>query len=451
MKKNKSPWIHQLTRNTFFPKLDSDLNTEVTIVGAGIAGISTAFFILTETNKKVILVEANKVARGATGHNAGQIVSYFERSFADIVDEFGLKKAGDAQRVIENSWELLEHMYTEAGLDIPFSRFTGHAGFSSFDQVITHLKDNKARNDAGLPLEMFLISETADFIFNIPKEYESLYKIVSHDHVMEILETKNKNFIASLSYQKGCMNSALFCEEVLMYLIKKYKDRLSIYEDTLLKKIVLKNNTAILDCDTNTIKTKKVILCTNGFENFSIFNEAGLDIDTKFHETIKGTIGYMSGYLEKMNKPPIAISYFTNKDASSEDPYFYLTRRQYEYEGNKEYNLISVGGPELSLEDKYAYSKELLYPETEEKKIDDFVRSTYETDPNKTIKYEFSWHGLMGYTTNGIRLIGFETKNTVLMYNIGCNGIGILPSIFGGKRITNLLNGDTKDMIFDPK
>jgi glycine/D-amino acid oxidase-like deaminating enzyme len=29
------------------------------------------------------------------------------------------------------------------------------------------------------------------------------------------------------------------------------------------------------------------------------------------------------------------------------------------------------------------------------------------------------------------------------MYNLGCNGVGILPSIYGAKRIAQLLAGET--------
>ncbi len=451
MSQNHSPWIHQLTRTEFFPTLSSDISTDVTVVGSGIAGVATAFFLLRETDKKIVLIEANKIARGATGHNAGQVVSYFERSFADIVSEFGIEKSGDAQKAIEETWTLLDLMYTEAGLDIPFSRFVGHAGFSSYDQVLSHLEDSQARKEAGLLVETFRISESADFVNSIPEVYKDFYTLVPNELVLSLLETEDTAFCAVLSYQKGCINSALFCEEVVGYLQATYKDRLSIYEHTPIQKVVLKHERALLEAGLHTVTTDTVVLCTNGFENLLIINESGLDIDTKFHESVHGTIGYMSGYMEPLSKPPIAISYFTDPDLSLRDPYFYLTRRQYEYEGNKEYNLISVGGPELSVEDKYAYSHELLYPEEMGEKIDQFVRKTYEADPDKSITYKFTWHGLMGYTPNGIRRIGFEPKNKVLMYNIGCNGVGILPSIFGGKRITSLLNGATSTMIFDPQ
>jgi glycine/D-amino acid oxidase-like deaminating enzyme/heat shock protein HslJ len=440
MKKNNSPWLYQLKKERISKQIDSDIETDVAIVGAGIAGISTAFFVLKYTSNRVVMLERYKLAHGATGHNAGQVVSYFERGFASLVDEFGLDLAGQGQKSVEDAWELLEEMYSDAKLDIPFSKFLGHAGLSSREQVLLHLKNNLLRKKAGLDTEQILVAEDSSFVAQIPKEYSGLYKTAPQAEVLALIETKQKSFIAVVSFKKGCVNSALFCEEVLMFLQKKYSDRFIIYEHTPIEKIVLHRNETILDAVLATVTAKKVILCTNGFQDLTIFNETGLDIDAKFHHLVRGTIGYMSGYLEKDNKPPIAISYLTDPDPSTDDPYFYLTRRKYEYEKNSDMNLISIGGPEVAIDDSRLYSRTNDFPEEMVDSIDSFIKKTYSVDPNKKIDYVFTWHGLMGYTKNGIRLIGPEPKNPLLMYNLGCNGIGILPSIYGGKRIAEYLS-----------
>lgn len=448
MKENKSPWLTQLRKDRVYIKLEDDIQTDVAIMGAGIAGISTAFFLLKYTDKNVVILEKNKLAHGATGHNAGQVVSYFERGFASLVDSFGLELASQGQKDIESAWNLLDEMYTDARMDINFSRFLGHAGLSSLEQVLLHLKNNSLRKKGGLDTERILISSDATFLSLIPFEYKDLYTLAPHKEILALLETEEKSFVAVLSYQKGCVNSALFCEEVLLYLIEKYTDRFKLYENTLINKIVLRSESAILDAETNTIECKNIILCTNGFEGFNILNEDGLDIDTKFHHLIKGTVGYMSGYLEPMDKNPIAISYFTHPNATTSDPYFYLTRRNYEMDKN--YNLISIGGPEMDIEDGTYYSRKKEFPKEMIDTIDKFVKSVYDTKPNKEIDYVYTWHGLMGYTKNGIRLIGPEPKNKTLLYNLGCNGVGILPSVYGGKRISEIfLKEKVEKSIFD--
>lgn len=457
MKNNRSPWIHQLDHGRKMEDLREDIETDVVIVGAGIAGVTTAYFILKNTDQSVVVAEKGKLAHGATGHNAGQIASYFERPFYELADEFGLKLASDAQRSIETAWELLDSIYTDAGLDIPLARFMGQAGFSTYEQVIRHLRDNVCRRKAGLRTEGFKIADTAHFVGNIPKEFESLYEVVPHQEVLDLLQTENKDYVASLSFQKGCLNSALFCQELIQFLTKAYPKRFRLYEHTPIAKVALHESSAILDADRHTIKAKKVVLCTNGFEGLRIINDGGLAIDTKFHHLVRGKVGYMSAYLEAMNKPPMAISYFTPENANSsdpfaEDPYFYLTRRPYDYEGHEHSNLISVGGPEFSLDDRMKYDADLDYPDEEKAKIHAFVKSTYDHDPNKKIDYQFTWHGLMGYTPSGVRVVGEEPKNPSLLYNLGCNGVGILPSIYGAKRISQIVAGEKlAPSIFDPK
>jgi glycine/D-amino acid oxidase-like deaminating enzyme len=455
MKINKSPWVYQLDSARQISKIKEDLKTEIVIVGAGIAGIATAFFLLKNTDKKIVVIEKSRIARGATGHNAGQIVSYFERPFHEIVDEFGLKMSIEGQVSIENAWELFDEMYTEAGLSIPFSRFTGYDGLSTHDQVLEHLKNNILRVKGGLAPHELQISDKAPFVHDLPSEYKGMYEIIPSKRIYEMLETDKREFVAVSFLSSGVTNSALFTEHVAKYLQNKHASRFSLFEETPMSKVILHNDKALLDCGNHTITADRVVLCTNGFENIEIINKAGLEVDKKFHHLVNGVVGRMSGYLERMNKPPGAICYYIDPGAgfsNMTDPYFYLTRRGYEYEKGTEHSLVCLGGPQHDIPDREEYLYEFDYPDEVQLEIDKFAREIYSADPHKKIEYQFTWHGLMGYTPNRIRLIGEEPKNKTLLYNLGCNGVGILPSIYGGKRISQIISGEKmKPSIFDPR
>ncbi len=442
MKQNISPWIRQLDLSRKHSRLTGDIATDVAIVGAGIAGVATAFFTLKYTDKKVVLLEKSKLAHGATGHNAGQVVSYFERGFASIAREFGTQLAAEAETAIVGAWDLIDEMYKDGGLDIPFHRFIGHGGLTSFQQIKWHLEANKLRRSAGLEPRELVIADDAPFIKAIPAEYDGAYAVAPREELERRLESTAKEFIAVISYQKGVVNSALFCQEVAAHLLKTYANRFSFYEHTPVNKVILHKEHAILDAETHVVDAARVVLCTNGFENIHIINEAGLEIDARFHHNVAGKIAYMSGYLEDLDKPPIAISYYTNPVASSESDYFYLTRRPYEYERGHHHNLICIGGPVVDPSETDAYGPDLEFPETASAQIDDFLRRVYQIEPNKKIEYAFTWHGLMGYTRSRLRLIGPEPQNPVLLYNLGCNGIGILPSVFGGRTIARHIAGE---------
>ncbi|MCW1929961.1 MAG: FAD-binding oxidoreductase [Candidatus Kerfeldbacteria bacterium] len=452
---NHSPWIHQLKRTRPVVPMSADLHADTVIVGGGIAGVVTAYFTLRTTNHRVLLIEADKIAHGATGHNAGQITSYFERPLTELVEEFGFHLAIEGQRSIESGWLLLDEILAETGLQTPVYRFMGYTGISTFEQVLQHLKNNRHRVNGELPPENIILAEEWEEREKIPEEYVDLYTTVAQKDLLALLETDNLGYIGALSYQKGCMNSALFSEELIGYLIARYADRFSFYEGSPVRTVHLHQDSATLDVLSHTVTAQRVVLCTNGFENFTIINHAGAQVDTSFHDSVAGRIGYMSGYVAPFNDSPVAISYFPKAHEYNEDPtgddYFYLTRRPHEHEGNQSYNLVCTGGPEKVLPNGAVYSRESVCSEDMRILIDDFLKDNYKKHPKDEIQYEFCWHGLMGYTSNGVRRIGVEPYNPVLLYNLGCNGVGILPSMYGGKRIAQILAGDTLEpSIFDP-
>lgn len=61
-----------INHETDYPRLEGDFRVDIVIVGAGFTGVATAVE-LAERGFKVAIVEANKVAWGATGRNGGQV------------------------------------------------------------------------------------------------------------------------------------------------------------------------------------------------------------------------------------------------------------------------------------------------------------------------------------------------------------------------------------------
>lgn len=452
-KELRSPWLEQLDTNRPLYTLTRDVQTDVAIIGAGIAGISTAYFLLRNTTKRVVLVEGSRVAHGATGHNAGQLVSYFERPFTDIVHEFGLKMAADGQRAVESSWELLENIRHDLQLATPCLVFKGYAGCVDAEELIIHLKNKQKRIQAGLPVDAVWVSESFAEKGLIPRAFRRLYQTTSHATILHLLETKDHRYMAALAGKKGCMNSAQFCEEVIQKLLERFPKRLILAEKTPIKTVQLYRNGVKLLSKTHNIRAKRVILCTNGFEHLRIENAGGSDIDTKFHHLVRGSVGYMAAFVEEPQMNPTAISYLPSHikrgiGAYDSEPYYYLTRRPYGTDGKT--SLICIGGPEALMDDTNNYSREHPYPKEAEAMINQFVRKTYRHTA-RTFSYSHLWHGLMGYTPNGIRCVGAEPCNPTLLYNLGCNGVGILPSIYGGFRISQIINGERLEpSIFDP-
>mgnify|MGYP000685740747 CR=1 FL=1 len=471
MKKNYSPWLHQLERTRESVVLDRNLKTDILVVGGGIAGVTTAYTLLRDTKHTVTLIDSYLVGHGASGHNAGQLTTYFERPLADIASQFGVDLACAAQKNVESAWLELDRIQQEIDLKTPIYKFTGYAGMTQLSQVISHLADNMIRHDGGIPIEKMLIADNFEFLNQIPGVFSHLYEITTKENIKKMLETGSDDYVAMLVYPKGATNSAKICEELIEYMLETYADRFNVYEKTPANRIILDKDSALTEVVFNknemvtesatpdvTIASKKVILCTNGFEGFSLVNNAGKDIDTKFHHQLYGRINFMSAYLDSLEKDPVAISYFPKKssihgpkDTITGEQYFYITRRPHMHNG-VEMGLISTGGPERILKEGEFYNRNDMCEPWAEQDVDAFLKENYKKHPGEKVEYQFCWHGLLGYTTTGLRLIGEEPLNRVLIYNLGCNGVGIMPSIYGSTRISQIIQGIQQEpSIFDPQ
>ena len=111
----------------------------------------------------------------------------------------------------------------------------------------------------------------------------------------------------------------------------------------------------------------------------------------------------MIGYMDKKERTPTAAVYFSSRRSGLEG-YFYLAQRRY-IDGPKKV-LTSMGGPDRRLGENEKYSPEKI-PDLEEyySRIEEFYRKTA-IDASRDERPDFSWNGLMGYTTSGVRVIG---------------------------------------------
>src|SRR5688572_30397397 len=80
------------------PPLGEDLEADVVVVGAGIAGISTAWE-LSRTGRSVVLLEADRVAAGVTGYTTAKVTAQHTMVYADLTRRFG----ADAARLYARS------------------------------------------------------------------------------------------------------------------------------------------------------------------------------------------------------------------------------------------------------------------------------------------------------------------------------------------------------------
>src|SRR3954466_11858759 len=85
-----SLWLEGVQRS--YPALDGDARADVAIVGGGIAGIATAYF-LAAAGVKPIVLEARGVAEAASGRNAGFLLAGVAENFVAASRRYGARNA----------------------------------------------------------------------------------------------------------------------------------------------------------------------------------------------------------------------------------------------------------------------------------------------------------------------------------------------------------------------
>jgi len=447
---SRSPWIDQLRTDLQPQPLDCDITTDVAVVGAGIAGLATAFFLLRETDKRVLLIERDQAGHGATGHNAGQLTTYFERPLFDLVQTYGFDEVIAAQSGIDNAWDLLDIMVAESDARVRIDRFTGYLGMFTLNHLLVHLRDGSLRERGGLRVGRCVVSKTADFVDEIPSEYAHLYSLVPPEEVRELLDTSDDRYCAVLSTRTGAINGALLIEQVLAYLQERFGDRFRFADHTAVRHIDLHETHATVDTGDHRVTAGRVVMCTNGFVDHVVDNLVGSAIPTHMQHRISGRVGYMAGFFEPTERTPTTMSYIRNAVIGESTPYVYVTRRPYD-QPEGPVTLTCIGGPEVALGDRATYVADSEFPGTVMDEIDNDILPIVDATRARGSDYDYAWHGLMAYTESMVRLIGDEPRNPVLMYNLGCNGVGFLPSVYGGHRIARLVAGDDLEpSIFDP-
>jgi glycine/D-amino acid oxidase-like deaminating enzyme/nitrite reductase/ring-hydroxylating ferredoxin subunit len=115
-----SLWL-ETSSESEFPSLESDLQVEVAVVGAGIVGITTAL-LLKESGSTVALVEADRVAAGVTGYTTAKVTSLHGLTYAKLMSDFGENTARAYGEANQAGLERIARFVEELHIDCDFRR-----------------------------------------------------------------------------------------------------------------------------------------------------------------------------------------------------------------------------------------------------------------------------------------------------------------------------------------
>ncbi|MGP1373379.1 MAG: FAD-dependent oxidoreductase [Almyronema sp.] len=84
-------WVDS-TLPSNYPALGQDITVDVAVIGAGLAGVTTAK-LLKAAGKTVALIEADRIGKGVSGHTTAKVTALHQLIYADLIDQHGLEKA----------------------------------------------------------------------------------------------------------------------------------------------------------------------------------------------------------------------------------------------------------------------------------------------------------------------------------------------------------------------
>ena len=149
MPESRSLWVATAPDVPAKPALDGDATADVAIVGAGVAGLTTAIFCA-RAGLDVLVLEAGRIGAGTTGHSTVKVTAAHGTAYSSIRDKHG----DDVTRVYgaANRWGMDEvaRLVEELGIECDLERVAHCVYGDTDDQVATIDAEAEAQRLGGL-------------------------------------------------------------------------------------------------------------------------------------------------------------------------------------------------------------------------------------------------------------------------------------------------------------
>ncbi len=233
---NSCSWINDLDKRSNIKTLDKDYSCDWLIVGAGYTGLSAARKLSElHPNQKIIIVEAQLAGEGASVRNSGYLVdTTLNDGFTSNKELSNYKKKTDIYKL-------------------------------GIDAVKKFIKEHQVDCDWNNAGKYFASSNIKDenILINFGNTLDKLgfeYSLFNKDELNRKLGTSFYNLAL---YTKGGI--LLHPGKLVRAMVDTLPGNIELYEQSQLLEWQKKSDTIICNFKNNSITTKKIIFCTNGF------------------------------------------------------------------------------------------------------------------------------------------------------------------------------------------
>lgn len=216
---NNSYWT-DTTRVTNYPDLNKNIEADVCIVGAGIVGVSTAYFLSKNSNLKIVILDKDKVCMGVSANTTAKITSQHGLFYKYLIDEFGIDFAKNYLFSNEEAIKTISEIINKENITCDFEHQDAYV-FATSDIELIKIKDEvKAVNSLGFNAEFIEkielpVSNAKGAIkfpnqaqFNARKYVLGLLNLLEKRNIkifenskVDKIETGNKNIVYANNYR----------------------------------------------------------------------------------------------------------------------------------------------------------------------------------------------------------------------------------------------------------
>jgi glycine/D-amino acid oxidase-like deaminating enzyme len=361
------------------PVLEQNVRADVCVIGAGIAGLTTAYLLARE-GQSVVLLEKNKIGGGETSHTSAHLSNALDVGYRKIESLHGETGARLAAHSHSSAISRIDFIVAKEHIDCHFERVDGYLFLGPHDsENDLHLEFEAARR-AGVNVK-------------------EVQHAPSHLQLGPCLKFRRQAQFHPLKYVAG-----------LAAAFKRYGGR--IYTATEARKIKSGKTAEILTANKRKVSAGAVVVATNTPANHR----------TDLHAKQTAYRSYVIGIPIRAKSIPKALYWDT------EDPFHYVRlQRMNDHLGERQ--LLIVGG-----EDHKASQPEDL--ENRFARLRSWARARF----GPLAEPEFHWSGQVMNSADGLALIGRNSGDEENAYiATGDSGMGLTHGTIAGILLTDLI------------
>ena len=151
--KTDSVWLHPDSAMPRFDRLQGEIEADVAVLGGGLVGITTAL-MLQEDGQDVVLVEADRLGAGVSGHTTAKVSSQHGLKYASLRSKYGPEAARTYGQANQVALEWMARRVEVHGIDCDFRRRPAFAYVPAGESTGEVEDEAQAAAEAGLPASL---------------------------------------------------------------------------------------------------------------------------------------------------------------------------------------------------------------------------------------------------------------------------------------------------------